>query len=265
MRQETTIHTGLPDLPIVGSAQAIAQYSDFSIDDYGRQGTQSPYQIVQPAYPAPEWLGRFENLKLALRECSTLCQLKGKPYRVVRWERTGSGNRGGVPCKVCKGGKPTSRFPRRVPLKGGSGCLDGFEDATPIAEFHPNGQRIVFNKCGEGSVVGRPNYIVSHTPVPRHYQTPPLPQRYIEAIKTGQLFARRHGRRAYICVGGFGQKCDKRSARDWVPVVYVEPGGLVKRYDKIPTGTTTVSGVSPSYFRELVAESRGATFLGQGA
>jgi hypothetical protein len=258
LQQETTNHTGLVDLPIIGSSQDQAAYADFSIDDYGRQGTQRPYQIIEPAYPAPRFLGSFMGLKEALRECQTLCTLQGRPYRVVRWPRVGSA-RGGSPCKRCKGQKRTARFPSR-----NSGCLDGFPDATPIAEFHPNGQRIFFNKCGQAQLAGRPNYVVSHTPFPREYRPHPLPQRYLEAVKTGQLLARTSGRRTYICAG-MGANCDGRNPKKWVPVVYVQPGGLVHRFDPTRSGTVGVSNVTPSMFRELVEESRGGTLLGQGA
>lgn len=262
MAQETVHQTGLPDLrTFSSSAQAEAAQADFSIDDYGRaeSGNNRPYQVIMPAYPAPQFLGRFEYLDAALRECKTLCQLQGKPFRVVRWERTGSGARGGVPCKTCPPPKPVARFPGHVK----SGCLHGYPDATPIAELHPSGQNIVFDKCGRGRLVGRPDYVVSHTPFPREYRPGPLKQRYLEAVKTGQLIARRTGRRAYIC-SGFGAKCKGRGPH-WVPVVYVDPGGLVKRYPDTPQGTTIVNPVSPGYLRELIAESRGATFLGQGA
>lgn len=259
--QETT-QAGLPDIPIwLDSARAEAAQADFSIDDYGRLGTERPYQIVYPAYKAPKFLQRFADLGQALRMCSTLCQLKGKPFRVVRWERSGSGALpGGVPCRVCRKYRPVARFPDQV--RQGSGCLEGFPDARPIAEFHPDGQRMVFDNCGNAKIVGRPNYIVSANPFPREYDPRPLPQRYLEAVKTGQILANRRGKRVFLC-SDFGMPC--KHDKQLVPVVYVDPGGLVPRYDTTPEGTTGVTPVSPAYFKELVAESRGASFLGPGA
>jgi hypothetical protein len=261
--QETTNQTGLPDLPTwAQSARAEAAQADFSIDDYGRaeSSINRPFQVIQPAYGAPRFLKRFTYLGEALRECKTLCHLEGRPFRVVRRERVGSGaRRGGVPCKTCGPPKLLSKFPAPV----SSGCLHGYPDAKPVAEVRPGGQAVVFDKCGRGRLVGRPNYTVSHTPFPREYHPGPLQQRYVEAVKTGQLLARRTGRRAYIC-SDFGAKCEGRNPKHWVPVVYVEPGGLAKRYPNIPTGTTITNGVSPSHLRELIAQSRGATFLGQG-
>jgi hypothetical protein len=147
----------------------------------------------------------------------------------------------------------------------GSGYLEGFPDARPIAEIQPNGQRIVFNKCGSGRLVGEPRYIVSHNPFPREYSPiHPLPQRYVDAVKTGQLLAERTGKRAYLC-SDFGHSCDKRDPKHWVPVVYVQPGGLARRHDNNTGSDVQVTPVSPSMFKELVAESRGATYLGQGA
>jgi len=246
-------------MPNLTSARDNSAYAQFSIDDYGRQGDERPYQVVQPAYDAPKFLDRFNNLDAALRECKTLCTLQGKPFRVVRWERAGSGARGGVPCKVCKGCPPSPRFPQRRP-----GELHGYPDATPIAEVRPDGQHIVYNHCGKPKLVGRSNYVVSHTPFPREFHPRPLRQNYLEAVKTAQLYARRRGRRAYIC-SDFGAKCKGRNPKYWVPVVYVNPGGLAMRYPDDPVGTTTVNPVGPGQFKELVAQSRGASLLGQGA
>lgn len=260
MPQETTDQTGLPDLPtFMPSAEAEAAQADFSIEDYGREGDNRPYQVLRPAYPAPEFLQRFSTLEQALRECETLCRLEGRPFRVVRWGRIGSGSRGGVPCAPCARQKPVNRFPRLQT----SGCLNGFEDAVPIAEIHPDGRRIVYDCDGSPKIVGRSDYVVAHTPFPREYELQTLPQRYLTAVKSAQLLARRRGRRAYVC-SSFGAPCTKRNKKLWVPVVYVQPGGLRERYDSLGTGTVMVNPVSPAYFKELLAESRGASFLGQG-
>jgi len=260
-QQETTDQTGLPDLPIyMKSAQAEAAQANFSIDDYGYLGDNRPYQVVRPAYPAPEFLQRFSNLEEALQECKTLCHLQGKPFRVVRWGRTGSGARtGGVPCAPCKNKPRISRFPKLYD----SGCLNGLEDATPIAELHPDGRRIVYDCNGKPKIVGATQYRISRVPFPREHEFSTLPQRYLTAVKSAQLLAKRSGRRAYICTS-FGASCKKRNKNLWVPVVYVQPGGLRERYDNVPTGTVTVTPVSPSYFKELLAQSRGASYLGQG-
>jgi hypothetical protein len=260
--QETINQTGYTDLPTyLSSAQEEAAQADFSIEDYGRVGDQRPYQVIQPAYDAPEFLGRFMNLNEALQECKTLCTLQGRPFRVVRWGRSGSGARGGVPCAPCRAKARIPRFPRQVKPDG---CLHGYPDATPIAEVHPDGRRIVFDACGNPQVVGESNFVVSRTPFPRLYDPKPLPQRYLEAVKSAQILATRTGRRTYIC-SGFGAQCDKRNPKRWVPVVYIDPGGLRERHDSIGTGTVRVKPITQAHFRELVAESKGATLLGQGA
>jgi hypothetical protein len=263
VRQETTEQTGYTDIPTyLRSAQDEAAQADFSIEDYGRVGDQRPYQIVQPAYQAPRFLQRFSNLEEALQECETLCTLQGRPFRVVRWGREGSGARGGVRCQPCRVRGRIPRFPDPAPP--GSGCLHGYPNALPLAEFQPGGRRIVFDKCGDPTIVGEPNFVVSRTPFPRVYDPKPLPQRYLEAVKSAQILSSRTGRRTYIC-SSFGASCDKRNTKRWIPVVYVDPGGLRQRYDTIPTGTVNVKPITQSHFRELVAQSKGATLLGQGA
>lgn len=244
-----------------------AQAATFSIDDYG-YGPPGPYQIMEPTYPAPKWLGQYVYLGQALRECQTLCTLQGRPYRVVRWGREGSGARGGVPCKPCKPVPGGARFPSHVPcgcksngLSGLSGC--GCGDPTPLAEFRPNGQKIVFDAQGNGHVVGRPDYIVSRNPFPRTYSPRKPTQLYEDAVKTGQYLANRENKRVFIC-SQFGAPGCKTSPRA-VPVVYVDPGGLVKADHQNPQGTVLVNPVSPEYFQELVAEGRGRSRLGWGS
>jgi len=249
----------IPDLFTADAASAQAQAS---VEDYGK-ADDGPYQIVQPAYPAPVWLNQFQSLIPALRECSTLCTLQGKPFRVMSWNREGAGRAGGVPCSPCGARARISRWPNRVLLNGqkGPGCLNGFEDALPVAEARPGGQWIVYDCRGNETLVGSPSYVVSHTPFPRLYEKEVYPQRYLEAVKTAQLLASTSGRRTFVC-SSFGAKCNGGRG---VPVVYVDPGGYRQRYDDIPTGTVSVKSVSPSYFKELVMESAGGTYLGQGA
>jgi len=245
------------EIPDFLTAQAASEQAQASIEDYGK-ADDGPYQIVQPAYPAPVWLNHFTSLVPALRECSTLCTLKGRPFRVMSWQREGAGNRGGVPCLPCTDRARIPRWPRRVK---GPGCLDGFEDAMPVAEARPGGQWVVYDGCGNGRLVGTPGYVVSHTPFPRLYEKEVYPQRYLEAVKTAQLLANTSFRRAFVC-SSFGEKCNGGHG---VPVVYVDPGGYRQRYDTIPEGTVSVKAVSPGYFKELVLQSAGGTYLGQGA
>ena len=153
-----------------------ARDSTFSIDDYG-YGPPGPYQIMEPAYPAPKWLGRYVDLGKALQECQTLCTLKGRPYRVVRWGREGAGNAGGIPCKTCKPMPGGAKFPRHFqpPCRcaggnGLSGCDCGLSgepassNARPLAEFRPGGEKLVFDAQGNAHIVGRPAYTVSKNP-----------------------------------------------------------------------------------------------------
>lgn len=233
------------------SEQAIAADAGFSIDDYGK-ADDGPYQVVMPTYNAPVWLKRFAALGPALRECGTLCSLRGLPFRVVRWGREGSGARGGIPCKACGPSTPNpSRFPRPClsckQIRRGSGFLRGFPNAHPIAEFRPNGQRLVFNNQGIPQLVGRPNYVVSHNPFPRTYRKEVYPQRYLEAVRAAQALANGWGTRTFVVDNA------KR-----IPVGYVDPA----MGNRIPTVLTPVS---PQYFQELVAQSEGRSYLGQGA
>lgn len=236
-----------------------AQASDFSIDDYGDGGSIGPFQIMEPSYPTPKWLNQYVYLGKALRECQTLCTLQGRPFRVMTWNREGSGARGnGVPCMACRdaNGGGGGRLPRN---RSGCGCAGSC--ARPVAEFQPGGRRIVFDGQGNPKVVGRPDYTISHTPFPRLYNPREATRPYMEAIKTGQILANYSGRRVFLC-SGFGANCTSKFG---VPVVYVDPGGLVKVHPNRPVGTVLVNPVTPEYFQELVAESRGRSYLGHGA
>jgi hypothetical protein len=236
------------------SEREIAARAAFSIDDYGK-ADEGPYQIVMPTYPAPKFLQTYGTLKPALRECGTLCRLKGMPFRVMRWGQEGSGANGGIPCKACANTTPNpSRFARQLgecgpscagPSRRGPGFLKGYPDAYPIAEFRPNGQRLVFNSRGVGQVVGRPNYAVTHNPFFRTYRREVYPQQYLEAVRTAQVLANGSGKRSFLMDDTLK-----------VPVGFVDP----KR-----GGPTTVTPVSAQWFQELVAQGRGRSYLGQGA
>ena len=259
------------------SARADAQQAQFSPLDYGREGDTRPYQIVMPSYPAPRFLQTYANLAVGLRECGTLCSLQGRPYRLVRWGSS-------VPCLPCNQG----RLPLRLPsgkIKFSSGALEGYPEAEPIADFHPRSGVWIYGPQGQKKLVGRPNYVVSRKPFPTNASCKYVastgmpkgevvapPQRYIEAVQSAQYLADAEGRTAYVC-SGFGSSCKGRDSSKWMPVVYVQPGGLVARYPyEKDFGKGTVYGsqnitqtVTPEEFRELIRESEGGTFLAQGA
>jgi hypothetical protein len=242
-----------------------AYESQFSTRDYGRVGDQRPFQIVFPAYPAPKFLSRFAYLRDALRECGTLCQLTGKPFRLVKW-----GAR--VPCYPCRGKNTLNRLPSvRIHSPG---ALAGFPDAVPVADFRPNTGTLVYGPDGQPKIVGAPNFVVSSSPFPRselaRFPVPLMPLRYAQAVKTAQFLASTTGRNAFLC-SSMGANCNTRNPKDWVPVIYVQPGGLVRRYHtdlalpNSPKGSTVATtDVSENDFRELVRQSAGASQLPWG-
>lgn len=262
----TTEYTDLPEFLATRTGES--HQSQVSTNDYGSVGDQRPYQIVQSTYPAPKFLNRFMYLDAALRECGTLCQTTGQPFRLVRW-----GSR--VPCYPCGGGvrRTANSLPRYIRSPG---ALRGYPDAQPIADFQPGGT-FVYGPDGQPMVVGAPNYIVSRTPTPPSnfvdFKTPLLTG-YREAVQTAQRLAGVTGQNTYVC-SSLGASCKSRDSKKWVPVVYVQPGGLVKRYHEdmqLPPRVTSSRGsiavtqpVTEDEFRELVRESEGGSRLGQGA
>ena len=250
-------------LPL-GTREGEARQAQFSTSDYGRVGDQRPYQIVYPSYPAPQFLSQFAYLSDALRECGTLCQLTGKPFRLIKW-----GSR--VPCYPCRGKKSLNALPSfRIHSPG---ALEGFPDAAPIADFKPQGSTLIYGPDGQAKIVGAPNFIVTRTPNRwGMFSFPgPLPQRYLEAVQTAQYLAKDTGRNTFLC-SSFGGACGNRSTKQWLPVVYVDPGGIVRRYPNelvlpnSPEGSiTATTAVTENEFRELLRESAGASRLGHGA
>ena len=248
----------------LATAEGESAQAQVSTSDYGSVGDQRPYQIVQPAYPAPKFLRRFNYLDRALRECGTLCQLSGQPFRLMKWG-------GRLPCYPCSAHKKMNELPSlRVHSPG---ALRGFPGATPIAEFLPTGRRIVYGPDGQPKMVGAANFIVSRTPVPpsTFLSRDPIPQRYLEAVISAQKLASMTGKNAFLC-SSLGGDCDKRDPKKWVPVVYVSPGGLVRRYkqdlplpNSAPGSLVSTTPVTEEEFRELIAESEGRSRLGQGA
>jgi hypothetical protein len=240
-----------------------AAQAQFSTSDYGSVGDQRPYQIVFPSYPAPKFLSRYAYLNDALRECGTLCQLKGQPFRLIKW-----GAR--VPCYPCRGRKSSNELPGfkiRSP-----GALEGFPNCTPIADFSPHGSTLVYGPDGQPKLVGGPNFVITRTPNPAaefvNYKAQ-IPKRYLEAVKSAQYLADATGKNTYLC-SSLGADCGKD--KKLVPIVYVQPGGLVKRYrsdlalkNGVPDSEVAATTVTEAEFRELLRESEGRTRLGQGA
>jgi hypothetical protein len=260
--------TDYSDLPgFLATREGEAQSSQFSTDDYGEVGDQRPYQVVFPSYPAPKFMARYQELKEALNECGTLCQLTGKPFRLVKW-----GSR--LPCYPCNARKTLNKLPSvRITSPG---ALHGYPSAQPIADFNPRTGTIVYGPNGQPTIVGAPNFKVTRNPnQPGSFVDwdTPIPQRYLEAVKTAQYIASTTGRNAYLC-SSMGASCKSRNPKKWIPVVYVTPGGLVARYShdlRLPKGvhskkgsTSVVNPVTADEFRELFRESEGRTRLGQG-
>jgi hypothetical protein len=251
-------------LPYAPSPREQARYEQATTYDYGRVGDQRPYQIVFPAYKAPKFLETFHTLEQGLRECGTLCRLKGIPFRLVKWG-------GKVPCVPCGTRIRDNRLPG-FKVVYSKGALEGFPDAMPIADFLPNGEKVIYGPNGDMKKVGEPSFAVAANPYPfiGKYTPRPPTMRYLDAIRSAMYLAEKSGRTAYL-VSSFGD--DSVSNPDWFPVVYVQPGGIVARYPhdadlgkgSIPNNTNAVTSVLPSEYRELVAEGQGATFLGQGA
>lgn len=253
------------DAMLLSTRQGEAAQAQFYTSDYGAVGDQRPYQIVQPSYPAPKWLGRFAYLTDALRECGTLCALTGQPFRLMKW-----GDR--VPCYPCKGQRrDLNRLPNlRIHSPG---ALEGFPECRPIADFKPRSATLVYGADGQPKLVGGANFVVSRTPTPPSDFIEPgtLPVHYLEAVKSAQFLAGQTGRPAFIC-SSLGGSCKPRGRKkNWVPVAYVQPGGLAQRYpgdlrikNSVPGSQVGVSDVTEDEFRELIRESEGGSFLPKG-
>lgn len=250
-------------------ARAQAAYGAASVQDYGAVGDQRPYQIVYPAYPAPQFLQSFRYLSEALRECDTLCKLTGQPFRLMKW-----GTR--VPCRPCRGRKirdnrlPSFRFKGYVESRG---ALEGYPEAFPVAEMTPDGRRTVFGPDGQEQSVGLPDFKVTvYNEPPGDYNNPaPLPTNYIEALRAGEYLSSHTGKQAYI-VSSFGTDPKGRNPSKWVPVVYVQPGGIAKlnpyELQAGPFGSQSAEGstvisqpVTPEMFQQYLALSQGGSNL----
>jgi len=233
--------------------QREAQGEAFSVNDYGSVGDQRPYQIVKPSYPAPEFMKRFMYLNQALRECQTLCQDQGRPFRLVKW-----GER--IPCRSCGARVSTSRLPSfTVSRLNGLGACKTCSSSQPkvIADFKPNGQTIVYGPNGRPQLVGAPNYVISTDPYGLEIVPNKQPSlRYLEAVQAAQTLASRVGKTVYVC-----SKMGCKGRKGAVPVVYVQPGGIVRANIPVSGDSTVVSTVTPAHYQELIMESRGGSYL----
>lgn len=252
------------------TAEGEAAQAQFSPYDYGSVGDQRPFQVVYPSYPAPQWLNQFAYLGDALRECGTLCQSYGVPFRVVKWG-------GRIPCMPCKQTIRDNRLPSiRVISKDriySQGALQGYPEATPVAEVRPDGTSLIYAPDGSTHLANRKNfYVASLGEIVNPYcanNPPPLAKSYVEAVKSAQYMTGNYWNKPSFVCSGFNQVCKGKKG---VPVVYVQPGGIARRYpeeikaDKFGASTSEGSivitqPVTPEMFRQLIALSEGGNTL----
>lgn len=250
----------------IATAEGESAQAQFSPYDYGKVGDQRPFQIVYPTYPAPTWLNQFAKLGDALRECGTLCQSYGVPFRTVKWG-------GKIPCMPCKQKIRDNRLPSVKVYS--QGALQGYPEAIPVAEVRPDGTSLIFAPDGSTRLANRRDFYVRQgnlgeivSPFSAN-NPPPLSQSYVEAVKSAQWLAgNAWGQPAFVC-SGFGAACKGQKG---VPVVYVQPGGLARRYpQEIQAnnfGSSTSEGsivitqpVTPEMFQQLIALSEGGNNL----
>lgn len=239
------------------SAQGEAAQAQFSVTDYGYVGDQQPYQIVLPAYPAPVWMQRFNNLGHALRECKTLCRMEGRPFRLVRW---GQAVRTG--CQHC-GNHPTNRLPD-VRIRSVAGVARGMDGrprvAVPLADVFPDGAVEVWDKNGKKArMEGEQDFVVSQQRAFRGEHKDTIPD-YFDAVRSAQFLASHTGKKTYVCTRA---KCS--DGKSWTAVSYVHPGGIKLSNPRPQGDDIRVTPMTPQMVRQAIAASQGATLLGQGA
>ena len=222
---------------------AAGSYSTF---DSGCRG--DIFAVSPVAYPAPGWLQEYFDLATAMRVATQTCALQqGKCYVVKRsstlprcGQRCGRGE-----CDV------------RGPFSPGLASADAFPDAVrreveanwqPVAAATPAGPAIV----AEGCVLPLWQRVFSNGPLePLLVQGPS--QTYQAAVRAAMWIAD-HEKRTRL-VYGWGETGKP------VPLVYVQPGGLVRSARRERTPATTVERMDQFELAQALAASRGASLM----
>lgn len=225
----------------------------YSTSDSGCRG--DVFALAPRIYPVPDYLHTYEDLRTATRVAVDACALQnGAPCWIVRKQKPSCGQ---PACMECRGKDPLPTMPaapnslaefsqefRRTAVSNAARSVwqpvaaVTAQGIAPIAQgcVLPLWQRIFFNTGAD------------------HFTREKGGLTYQAAVAAAMYFAARQKKTRVVCA-----ECPKTGRV--IPMVYVDPGGVVRAAPAWDVGPTTVERMDRLEFDQYRAASRGASLM----
>lgn len=228
----------------------IENYANGSYSTSDDGGSGDIFALVPRIYPVPDYLAEYFDLGQALRVATNTCVLQQGKCWVIK--RSSTLPRVG---QRCGRGECQWRSRNSPGLSGLGADLSalraGRSGGTPIALVTSKGLAAV--RDDEVLPLWRAVFRVSED---QHFIVQGPSQTYSAAVRAAMWLANHSGKRKLVY--GMGQRGRP------VPMVYVEPGGLV-RSAPLPRGNETQVDLMDNFeLRQAIAASAGASIMPHG-
>lgn len=225
--------------PTIGPGGAEGAYS---VSDQGCSGDR--YAVSPKSYPVPGYLRTYDDLRKALRVSVDTCELQQGVCWVLRagqlHQRCGQACAGGCPTPGPLNGFPNYPDPVRRSVE---------QSWVPVAKVSAEGVSLVPQRGCVLPIWQRIFYVGNEQNAFQRDQAGAI---YRAAVEAARYLARTQ-RRPRVVFGKSGNKV--------VPVVYVEPGGIVRAVPRDRGWETRADLMSDFEVRQYEALSRGASLM----
>lgn len=197
-------------------------YIDGTYTLFDANASGQVYALVKRLYPAPAFLKEFVSLRKALQEAQSICALEQGPCWVIRRDA--------------------------IPPVRGQRCGRGECDFTPVAVVTKEG---VGKVLPDGAVLPFWQRIFRVAPLTNTLARTPT-MLYTSAVRAAMKIARDEGKPRIVT--GWVKN-------GFVPLVYVDPGGTVRKYPPERGPEYVVQKMDRYEIQQAFAASRGGSIL----
>lgn len=205
------------------------------------------YQVVQETGAGPRFLTSWDTLEAALRDCRSLNERTGNPFKTILW---GSG----TPCQRCSIKELQFKKDNKLPsFIYHPAAIANYPEALPISAVYNHGTEVIFTPDGgavntalQGFAVADVGAIQSNPPAKQH--------RYWEAAAIAKHRAAQSNKKQYITA-----TIKTKAGRKTVPVSVVHPRRVrqLSGFGAVETMLNPIiSAVPPAEFQYLVRISQ---------
>lgn len=228
----------------------LLRYSEGSYSTSDSGGRGDIFALAPRVYPVPGYLKEYEDLRTALRVAVDTCTLQQGVCWVLKRDRDRRKPACGQPsCGPCH--KPAAAPGSLAEFEGE---FNRTQETTasawkPVAAVTEQGVSVIAKGC----VLPFWQRIFFNTGAD-HFTRQPPSATYRAAVRAAMVLADKQRRTRVVCA-----ECPR--TKRVVPLVYVQPGGLVKAASDWDVGATQVERIDRFEFDQYRAASRGASLM----